>query len=58
MRTANGFIVAASVAILLVHLDGYGIACCNETFSAYAFGASGIAADVVGAHTLLWYQYS
>jgi hypothetical protein len=57
MRAANGFVFAASVAILLVHFYGYGVAGCDRAFARYAFGAAGIAADIVGAHALFGSQY-
>jgi hypothetical protein len=52
VRTANGFAGAAAVAVLLVHFDGYGGAGSDGTFAGYAFGAAGVAADVVGGYAL------
>jgi hypothetical protein len=52
VRAANGFAGAAAVAVLLVHFDGYGGASGDGTFAGYAFGAAGVAADVVGGYAL------
>jgi hypothetical protein len=33
VRATDGFVLAASVAVLLVHFDGYGASRVNRTFS-------------------------
>jgi hypothetical protein len=50
--TANSFVLATPVAILLVHLDGHCVTGCDGTFACYALGAAGVAAYVVRGHTL------
>lgn len=52
MRAANGFVVAASVAVLLMHLYSHGAAGVDRAFACYALGATSIAADVIRGHAL------
>jgi len=50
--TADSFVPAAPVAVLLVHLDSDSVARCNGTFACYALGAAGVAAYVIRGDTL------
>jgi hypothetical protein len=52
MRTTNSFVLAAPVAVLLMHLDGDCVSCCDGAFACYALGAAGVAAYVVGGNAL------
>lgn len=45
--TADSFVLAAPVTVLLVHLDGHSVARCDCAFTCYALGAAGIATYVI-----------
>jgi len=52
VRTTDRFVLAASVAVLLMHLDRHGAASFDRAFTGHAFGAADVAADVVGGDAL------
>lgn len=52
MRAANGFILAAAVAVLLVHFHSHSAAGLDRAFSGNALGAANVTAYVVGGDAL------